>query len=136
MELGTIRKCKNCGFTGPIYDYKNSRYNFPTAGKHSNGKTYYRLKCKSCFKQVKDSRRDDLRKQYEQYKKADKCTVCGYADHRALQYHHKNPKTKDFSLGESISRRMSWNTIKAELKKCECMCANCHQILHYNERKA
>lgn len=57
-----------------------------------------------------------------------KCQVCGYNRcHRALEFHHLNPNKKDITLSKSI---YSWETTKNELKKCICLCANCHRELH------
>ena len=54
-----------------------------------------------------------------------KCERCGYAKcFRALTFHHRDPKTKLFGL--SISSTRSWEKIRAELDKCDLLCANCH----------
>ncbi len=58
-----------------------------------------------------------------------KCSICGYnkcVD--ALEFHHKNPKEKEFKLGSSNT--MSWEEYKNELKKCILVCSNCHKEIH------
>ena len=58
-----------------------------------------------------------------------KCTQCGWnGNQAAIQFHHKNPRTKDFIIG-NVSNK-SWNSIKSEMKKCVLLCANCHAIEH------
>lgn len=58
-----------------------------------------------------------------------KCIKCGYNKCvRALDFHHIDPKEKDFSISQK------WNTIikcLEEIKKCILLCSNCHRELHY-----
>lgn len=57
------------------------------------------------------------------------CSVCGYNKCiTALDFHHLNPKEKDFNI--SGSEKHKWETIKEELDKCICICSNCHRELH------
>ncbi len=55
-----------------------------------------------------------------------KCSVCGYKKYiGALDFHHKNPKTKGFSLSvRGLS--YSWDTVLNEAAKCILVCENCH----------
>ena len=58
-----------------------------------------------------------------------KCNICGYdrcAD--ALEFHHINPKEKDFKLGSGNT--MSWKEYKKEALKCILVCSNCHKEIH------
>jgi len=55
------------------------------------------------------------------------CARCGYNEHpEALQFNHLNPDEKSFNIGEN--KRKKLETIKAEIAKCEVLCANCHAI--------
>ena len=59
-----------------------------------------------------------------------KCQICGYNKcTRALNFHHKDPKQKDFGLSERGLTR-SWEKIEKEIKKCVLVCANCHMEIH------
>ncbi len=59
-----------------------------------------------------------------------KCAICGYSrSTRALNFHHRDPKKKDFGLSAKGLTR-SWEKIKAELDKCVLLCANCHAEVH------
>lgn len=58
-----------------------------------------------------------------------KCEKCGWTgDQAALQFHHKNPKEKDFIIGNVANK--SWGRLVIEVKKCVLLCANCHMIEH------
>jgi len=58
-----------------------------------------------------------------------KCQRCGYnrcVD--ALEFHHENPKEKDFKLGSGNT--ISWDEYKKEALKCILVCSNCHKEIH------
>lgn len=60
------------------------------------------------------------------------CQECGYSKcPAALQFHHLDPKKKDFGLGGGRTR--SWVKVKPELDKTVMLCSNCHHELHYEE---
>ena len=77
---------------------------------------------------VKHSRK--IMKERSVEHKGGKCEICNYSKCiQALEFHHKNPNKKEFSLSQT---RMysSWNKIKKELNKCILVCANCHREIH------
>jgi len=56
------------------------------------------------------------------------CEICKYdkcVD--ALEFHHKNPAEKDFSVG---GQSKSFEKLKNEVDKCVLVCANCHREIH------
>lgn len=55
-----------------------------------------------------------------------KCSLCGY--HKcidALEFHHENPKEKEFKLG--LGNTLSWKEYKSEALKCILVCSNSHK---------
>jgi hypothetical protein len=53
---------------------------------------------------------------------------CGETRKCSIQFHHINPDDKEVSLSHgSIGKER----IKKEVKKCICLCANCHLEFHY-----
>ena len=74
-------------------------------------------------------RRSELKMRCVQYK-GGKCEACGYCRCReALEFHHRNPRHKDFSISTAWARQ-GWAKIRAELDKCLLLCANCHREVH------
>ena len=66
--------------------------------------------------------------------KGSKCQRCGYDKcEGALQFHHRDPKEKDFALSQINlnDTDFSINKIKQEIDKCDLLCANCHFEEHY-----
>lgn len=62
--------------------------------------------------------------------KGGKCQFCGYDRCiGALEFHHLDPKGKDFGLGQNGLTR-SWERTKNELDKCVLVCSNCHKEIH------
>jgi DNA-binding CsgD family transcriptional regulator len=65
--------------------------------------------------------------------KGGKCECCGYnKSNSALQFHHKDPNEKDFTIGGSS---YSFERLKTEVDKCILVCSNCHIEIHDNLRK-
>jgi predicted HNH restriction endonuclease len=62
------------------------------------------------------------------------CKRCGFSDWRALDFHHTNGNSKDFSIANAISRCYSRERILQEIAKCEVLCSNCHRIWHWEEK--
>ena len=63
-----------------------------------------------------------------------KCRRCGYKKCvAALDFHHKDPKTKRLLISQSLT--MSIEVLIEEADKCELLCANCHRELHYNANR-
>lgn len=70
-----------------------------------------------------------LKERAVQYK-GGKCQMCGYGRcMRALEFHHRDPSKKDFSIGANGTPR-KWSVLKKELDKCTLLCANCHREEH------
>lgn len=61
------------------------------------------------------------------------CVDCGYKGHwAALDFDHVFD-TKSFNLGDSAARDPE--KVKAEIAKCEVVCANCHRIRTFHRRR-
>jgi hypothetical protein len=100
-----------------------------------NGKKYYRKRCTSCYSDSKKQRRHKLKQQYDEIKSQAKCEICGFSDWRALQYHHVDKNNKTLEVSNMVYRGFAMDKIIKEMSKCKCICANCHQIHHHEERK-
>ncbi len=79
--------------------------------------------------QAVSKRRRAIKQMAVQYK-GGKCEICGYNKcAAAMDFHHRNPSLKKFSLSiRGLSR--SLEAIKDELDKCALLCANCHREFH------
>lgn len=55
------------------------------------------------------------------------CQWRGRYASRMLDFHHLDPSKKDFTISRSD---MSKAEVIAEIRKCVCLCANCHRMVH------
>ena len=62
--------------------------------------------------------------------KAQGCCLCPEIEPCCLDAHHTNPNKKDFAIGDSLRMVYSLKKIEAELRKCVCVCRNCHAKIH------
>ncbi len=95
-------------------------------------KVYRRHKCRYCYRDTKNKLREKYRQWLIDYKKEQKCIKCKISDHRVLEFHHLGDKEND--IATLFHRSSGLDRIKREIKKCVVVCANCHKIMHYNER--
>lgn len=63
------------------------------------------------------------------------CKKCKEKDRDCLCAHHRDPKKKMFGIGQVTSARPTLDRLREELKKCVCLCLNCHAKLHARKRR-
>ena len=56
---------------------------------------------------------------------------CGETDPLVLEFDHRGDKL--FSIGSELSRR-NWQSVLAEIDKCDVVCSNCHRRRTWRER--
>lgn len=101
----------------------------------------YRHHCKDCRKAYRKQRRlahpeihraQATRRQKKQGEWLNSlktpCIICGEAEPVCIDFHHINPADKDFSVGKHRGR--SREGLLKEVRKCICLCANCHRKVH------
>lgn len=77
-------------------------------------------------------RKKELRLWFDALKAELSCERCGENHPACLDFHHRDPTTKDSSLADVIFRK-GWGKarILAEVEKCDVLCANCHRKEHF-----
>jgi DNA-binding transcriptional ArsR family regulator len=87
------------------------------------GRGYYR--CKRCRAAAVVKRRRTVKRRLIE-EAGGACTLCGYDRWiGALQFHHLDPQSKEFHIGQrGYSRSLARS--RAEIRKCALLCANCH----------
>ncbi len=102
---------------------KRKQYNKQYRGEH---KQYYRLHL--------SSRREETRKWLFMYKSSHPCILCHEADPVVLDFHHRNPQEKEFSISY-MKHTVNKQKLLIEIQKCDVLCSNCHRKLHYYNRE-
>lgn len=59
------------------------------------------------------------------------CYKCGLDDPRCLDFHHRNPAEKSFSISQAVHFGMNEEAIVNEIAKCDVLCSNCHIKSHF-----
>jgi len=75
--------------------------------------------------------RIEQREWFNDLKSKLKCEICEEQHPAIIDFHHRDPKEKKFSLGNH--RSYTKKGILEEMRKCDILCANCHRKLHWEE---
>lgn len=85
--------------------------------------------CKQCHYRIRIERYREKKRRAVEYK-GGACQDCGYDKcPGALQFHHRSPEEKDPRWKHM--RSWSFEKTKAELDKCDLLCATCHAEKHW-----
>jgi len=111
-----------------IVGHANRKYDDPTeykrAWNHRHRKERYTYKTQHAH---------DMKVKFI-HEKGGKCSKCGekYNGKNAaiFDFHHRDPKTKQFNLGINTMQNKSKKVLLIELEKCDLVCANCHRLIH------
>ena len=77
-------------------------------------------------------RRKQKRQEWGDFKAGLSCFFCGFSHPAVIDFHHKNAKGE--TKVSHYVQQGQWKRAYQEVRKCIPLCANCHRILHYNER--
>ena len=97
--------------------------------KHGHTAFYARpdggFRCGRCRSEAVSRRRRLVKKKLVE-EAGGRCVLCGFDQHpAALQFHHLDPSSKLFQLGEGGLTR-GIEKCRAEAAKCVLLCSNCH----------
>lgn len=136
LTSGAITSC-GCNKNNLELEEKNCLL----CGNKFKPNNYKRLYCYDCSpagvgaaQAIKNKKRA-LKHKLIEYK-GGKCQICGYNKcEGALQFHHRNPKEKEFALSQINlnDTDITIDKIIEEIDKCDLLCANCHAEQHYSE---
>ncbi len=76
-------------------------------------------------------RRRAIKNQYEQFKRTLSCIDCGFSGEEcpwAIEFDHLDPVEKRRTIARMVSDGRAWDSIMAEVEKCEPVCSNCHRV--------
>jgi hypothetical protein len=132
--------CTRCGKKKPLKEFATNRskpdgLNWQCRGcQAAYHKDHYEKHKARYIQQAKDHK-DVIRAYVATIRLA--CTAKGcHEDHPAtLDFHHKDPSTKEANVAHMITRGWSINRVKEELRKCRVLCSNCHRKLHWRMSK-
>lgn len=118
------RKCSKCKEEKELTEFFVKEHN-------KRGNPIYCSICKKCHCDGDKNRYQDKIKLIDSMKTP--CLKCGESRIRCISFHHLDPKEKDFTIAQF--RKTNKDVIVSEIKKCVCLCLNCHHEFHYLEKK-
>jgi hypothetical protein len=80
-------------------------------------------------------RQSELLGWLESLKAGRSCSRCGFSHPAVLQFHHRDPAAKKVEVAAAARQGWSRSRILAEIAKCDLLCANCHFIVHWEEKR-
>lgn len=130
----TRKICSSCNKEKELSEFR----------KDKTKKTGYQSHCKICARAyhksaytekysdriaVRNKTRADIAKQMlNDYKSNHPCIMCGESCLSCLDFHHKDPLLKDFTVSQR--QNGSLLLLMEEVQKCVVVCRNCHAKIH------
>ena len=121
--------CNNCKLEKPLSEFHVRRENSPDGLQYS---------CKKCGHERTRSHRVAQKKKIDAIKMSRGCEsgYCqwgGEFEPHQLAFDHIDPKTKSDGIHRMSNRK--WETIQAEINKCQVLCHICHSDKTLTERR-
>ena len=135
-------KCKNCGVDKPETEFYHSKngylcgickdcYKERVARNKANNPGKYREYGKAYYQQHKsEAKKRDTEYREMVAKLKTPCVKCGESRLYVIDFHHIDPSEKAFNINRKTAKR-DFSVIENEVKKCVCLCRNCHMEFHY-----
>jgi hypothetical protein len=126
-----MKKCSKCLESKQLNEFPKRKNKHHCWCKPCN-KTYHQNYWKTSPERRKiiKSNLAELRKEIHtkiiDYLVTHPCTHCGENNLLTLEFDHLHDKK--FNISHAIKRVYGWDKIKAEIDKCQVLCANCHAI--------
>ena len=112
--------CSKCGKEKPITEF----------AFRDKKRGTRRAECKQCISERQKKKYREHKEELNEYKKQCACAKCGDNRFYVLDFHHVNPDNKIDTIARLCTRsskQATWD----EVKKCICLCSNCHREFHY-----
>jgi hypothetical protein len=136
------RTCSKCGVEKDISEFRlrnrftGRRQSYCNDCGSQMGKDWYERN-KDYQKQNASKHRSEYQKRGREYiwdyLSTHPCIKCGESDPHALEFHHARG-AKVIEVSRLVGRGSSLEMLKAEIEKCDVLCANCHRKLTAKEQ--
>jgi len=85
-------------------------------------------------REIRDKIKNRNQKWVADYLKTHPCVKCGEANILRLEFDHIDRADKEHTIGRIMNRGL--DKLKAEVAKCQVLCANCHAEKTHRENKS
>lgn len=117
--------CSKCGKELPIEEF-----NWRDKSKGTR-----RSECKYCHTAYMKERYQAKKSEIQELKSSLKCEKCGESRGWVLDFHHIDPSIKENTIARMTSNKYQLSKVYEEIKKCICLCSNCHRDFHHREQE-
>jgi hypothetical protein len=127
------RKCYRCGEVKPAEAFswrrreRGQRDSFCRPCRKAYGREHYLANRQRYVDQARENKQRLMRERTAyllEHFATHPCSDCGETDPLVLEFDHL--RDKRFNVGSALPYR-NWESILAEIEKCEVVCANCHR---------
>ena len=128
-----LKRCGHCRAVLPVeafnwrYRARGRRDNLCRACRAAYHRGHYLANKQRYVDQARDRKQREAQRRTEyliEFFADHPCRDCGETDPVVLEFDHLSDKR--FDIGQALPYR-NWESILAEIRKCEVVCANCHR---------
>lgn len=129
-----MKTCSKCKQEKPIseFAFKSRLKGTYQAECHlcrkQTAKDWYNKNKSSVVKAVQRRHKEKV-KTFNVFKGNLGCALCDETEPACLDFHHLDPHQKDLEVAALLARGSKLR-LQEEIKKCVCVCANCHRKIH------
>lgn len=132
LTQGLNRMSKVCSDCKCNYEDYGQRCSLCRECKRKYEREYYKNYSESHKKLPLDKKskaRQERVDRFNTWKEELGCSICGEQEACCLDFHHKDPNTKETNISDVV-HSWSWKKIQDEVSKCIVVCSNCHRKIH------
>ncbi len=126
-----MRTCSSCKISKPLTEYNDTLTKKQSLCRECNKayqKAHY-IQNKPTYISNKKAREKANHDWLKEYKSTLQCSRCPENNPVCLDFHHRDPETKLFGIGND-HYKVSLKKLQEEIAKCDVLCANCHRKEH------
>jgi hypothetical protein len=127
-----MKHCNRCNLDKPLEHFsskgKNKKQPYCKSCSREYTREHYRKNKKSYLDKNKRNK-DKVKYLVFDYLLNHSCIDCDENNPILLDFDHRDPENKSFSIATAIGRGMkTWAKIKEEIDKCDIRCVRCHRL--------
>lgn len=141
MQTKVCRCCKDVKPIDDFYKARGEKYGVSGKCKECTKKAVteyakkHTLEISAYHKEYHKHYREKQMRQDAEYKSKIQrlktpCLKCGEDRLYVIDFHHIEPSKKSFNINRKTAKT-NFSIIENEVKKCVCLCRNCHAEFHY-----
>lgn len=127
-----MKKCSRCGIEKDESEFYKDKRNKDGLVGHCKACAYKWQKEYNADRKLELAgyvKKNQQKKKEELYEFKKSCAKCGEDRFYIIDFHHIDPSVKSFTISTNYTRPKE--VLVEEIKKCVCLCKNCHYEFHH-----